>query len=48
VDAQDVLNTCRTSDVELIRFIYCDFTDAQRGKVSAIDDLANRSNTAST
>jgi glutamine synthetase len=42
VDAQDVLNACRTSAVELIRFIYCDFSGAQRGKVTSIDDLANR------
>jgi glutamine synthetase len=42
MDAQDVLNVCRTSEVELIRFIYCDFSGAQRGKVTAIDDLPNR------
>jgi glutamine synthetase len=42
VNAQDVLNLARTAGVELIRFIYCDFTGVQRGKVTAIDDLANR------
>jgi glutamine synthetase len=42
MNAQDVLNRARTEGVELIRFIYCDFTGVQRGKVTAIDDLANR------
>ncbi len=48
MNAQDVLNRARTEGVELIRFIYCDFTGVQRGKVTAIDDLANRLATAST
>ena len=42
MNAQDVLNRARTAGVELIRFMYCDFTGVQRGKVTAIDDLANR------
>lgn len=42
MNAQDVLNRARTEGVELIRFMYCDFTGVQRGKVTAIDDLANR------
>jgi glutamine synthetase len=42
MNTQDVLNRARTEGVELIRFIYCDFTGVQRGKVTAIDDLANR------
>ena len=44
VTPQDVLNTCRTGGVELVRFIYCDFTGVQRGKITSIDDLANRLN----
>ena len=44
MNAQDVLNTCRTSEVELVRFIYCDFSGVQRGKITAVDDLANRLN----
>ena len=44
MDAQDVLNTCRGGDVELIRFIYSDFSGAQRGKVASVDDLPNRLN----
>jgi glutamine synthetase len=39
---QGVLNECRASGVELVRFIYCDFSGVQRGKITAIDDLANR------
>src|SRR6266851_2306820 len=42
VNAQDVLNACRTSGVELVRFIYCDFSGVQRGKITSVDDLANR------
>ena len=42
MNAQDVLNRARTEGVELIRFMYCDFTGVQRGKITAIDDLANR------
>ena len=42
MNAQDVLNACRTSEVELVRFIYCDFTGVQRGKITSVDDLANR------
>ena len=42
MNAQDVLSACRTNGVELIRFIYCDFTGVQRGKVTSVDDLANR------
>jgi len=42
VNAQDVLNTARTEGVELIRFMYCDFTGVQRGKITSVDDLANR------
>jgi glutamine synthetase len=42
VDAQDVLSTCRARGVELIRFLYCDFTGVQRGKITSVDDLANR------
>jgi glutamine synthetase len=44
VTPQDVLNTCRSAGVELVRFIYCDFTGVQRGKITSIDDLANRLN----
>jgi glutamine synthetase len=44
VNPQDVLNACRTSNVELVRFIYCDFSGVQRGKITSIDDLANRLN----
>ena len=40
MNAQDVLNTCRGSGVELVRFIYCDFSGVQRGKITAIDDLS--------
>ncbi|HEY3062685.1 MAG TPA: glutamine synthetase family protein [Chloroflexota bacterium] len=40
--AQDVLTLCRSSGVELARFIYCDFSGVQRGKISAVDDLPNR------
>jgi glutamine synthetase len=42
VNSQDVLNACGGSGVELVRFIYCDFTGVQRGKITAVDDLANR------
>lgn len=42
MNAQDVLYTCRTGGVELVRFIYCDFSGVQRGKITAVDDLANR------
>ena len=42
MNAQDVVNACRSDGVELIRFIYCDFTGVQRGKITAVDDLANR------
>jgi glutamine synthetase len=42
VNNQDVLNACRAAGVELIRFLYCDFSGAQRGKMTAVDDLANR------
>ena len=42
MNAQDVLNRARTEGIELIRFMYCDFTGVQRGKMTAIDDLANR------
>jgi glutamine synthetase len=44
VNAQDVLGACRDAGVELIRFIYCDFTGVQRGKITSVDDLANRLN----
>ncbi len=44
LNALDVLNRARSEGVELIRFIYCDFTGVQRGKVTTIDDLANRLN----
>lgn len=44
LDAQDVLNLCRTAEVELVRFMYCDFTGVQRGKITSIDDLRNRLN----
>jgi glutamine synthetase len=42
VNSQDVLKACRDGGVELVRFIYCDFTGVQRGKITAVDDLANR------
>ena len=42
VNAQDVVSACRSDGVELIRFIYCDFTGVQRGKITSVDDLANR------
>src|SRR5687768_14753487 len=42
VNAQDVLNLARSEGVELIRFMYCDFTGVQRGKVTTIDDFENR------
>lgn len=44
MNAQDVLSECRSAGVELIRFIYCDFTGVQRGKITSVDDLANRLN----
>src|SRR5262245_4928397 len=44
VNAQDVLNACRTAGVDLVRFIYCDFAGVQRGKITSVDDLANRLN----
>ena len=34
MNAQDVLNSRRASGVELVRFIYCDFTGVQRGKIT--------------
>ena len=42
MDAHELLSTAAANDVELVRFIYCDFTGVQRGKVTAVDDLANR------
>jgi glutamine synthetase len=44
VNAQDVLRTANSGGVELVRFIYCDFSGVQRGKITAVDDLANRLN----
>jgi glutamine synthetase len=42
VDIQQIVDLCHARGVELVRFIYCDFTGVQRGKVTAVDDLANR------
>ena len=38
MNAQDVLNRARTEGVELIRFMYCDFTGVQRGKVQTTSE----------
>jgi glutamine synthetase len=42
VNSQDVLDACKNAGVDLIRFIYCDFSGVQRGKITSVDDLANR------
>jgi glutamine synthetase len=42
VNSQEVLGACRSAGVDLIRFIYCDFSGVQRGKITSVDDLANR------
>ena len=42
MNSQDVLDACRERQVELVRFIYCDFTGAHRGKMTTVDDLGNR------
>jgi glutamine synthetase len=42
VNSQDVLNASRAAGVDLIRFVYCDFAGVQRGKITSVDDLANR------
>ena len=42
VNPEDVLTACRSAGVDLVRFIYCDFAGVQRGKITAVDDLANR------
>jgi glutamine synthetase len=42
MNAEDVIKACADRGVELVRFIYCDFSGAQRGKITAVDDLANR------
>ncbi|MDQ6673344.1 MAG: glutamine synthetase family protein [Chloroflexota bacterium] len=42
MNAEDVLTASRSGGVELVRFIYSDFTGVQRGKITSVDDLGNR------